>query len=239
VVAERTAVAVLDGQNGPAPMILERAAELAVEKAREAAVGLVRVFGTGSIRSAAPVAAAVAIGPMAGWVLGPNLCWSLALPSQGGLPLVVDSGLSAAGAGEGSGAHGAAGRRGPAPSKSAAAGPDGAASASSLLEGLRRATEVLVPEGGWLVAAVSIPALEAFATFDERLDSVAAGMTAAPGRLLPEAWEATRREVRRSGVAVEAAAWKSIAQWARRLAVALPDPLADGSDRPSRNAASP
>jgi LDH2 family malate/lactate/ureidoglycolate dehydrogenase len=239
VISERTSVAVLDGENGPAPLILERAAEVAVEKARESAVGLVRVVGSGSIRSAAPVAAGVAIGPMAGWVLGPNHCWSLALPTQGGLPLVVDSGLSTAEPGENSGAPGATGRRGSTPSRSSSTGPDGRASASPLLEGLRRATEVLVPEGGWLVASVSIPALEAFATFEERLAAVAAGMTAAPGRLLPEAWEASRREVRRAGIAVEATAWKSIAQWARRLAVDLPDPLADGTDRPARAGASP
>src|SRR5262249_30556664 len=103
----------------------------------------------------------------------------------------------------------------------------------------RRAIEVLVPEGGWLVAAVSIPALEAFSTFDERLASVAAGMTAAPGLLLPEAWEASRREGRRAGIAVEAAALQAIAHWPRRLSVDLPDPLADGSDRPARAGASP
>ena len=42
---ERTTLALFDGENGLPPLILERAAELAVEKAREAAVGLVRVVG--------------------------------------------------------------------------------------------------------------------------------------------------------------------------------------------------
>ena len=60
VVSERTTLALLDGENGLPPLILERAAELAVEKARESAVGLVRVVGVGPVRSAAPIAAGTA-----------------------------------------------------------------------------------------------------------------------------------------------------------------------------------
>lgn len=227
VVHELTAMALYDGENGPAPLVLERAAEVAVAKAREAAVGLVRVVGTGSLRSAGPVAAGIAIGPMAGWVIGPDRCWSMALPSQGGLPLVVDSGLSAAEAAENSGPGGAAGRRGASASKSSATGRDGPPSASSMLEGFWLGTEVLVPAGNWLVAAIAVPALESFASFDERLAAAAAGMSQAPGRLLPQAWEARRQGVRRTGVAIEAAAWKSLSQWARRLSIDLPEPLAD------------
>lgn len=227
IVAEQTALATLDGEKGPAPLVLERAAEVAVEKARESAVGLVRVVGTGAVRSAAPVTAGIATGPMAGWVLGPNRCWSMALPSQGGLPLVVDSGLAAAGSGGDAGPVAPAGRRGSHPTKSPATGRDEPPSASSLLEGFWLGTEVLVPDGGWLVAAVAVPALEAFATFDERLAALARGMSTAPGRLLPVAWEARRRQVRREGVAVEPAAWKALAHAARRLAVDVPGALAD------------
>jgi LDH2 family malate/lactate/ureidoglycolate dehydrogenase len=238
VVRERTALALFDGENGPAPLVLERAAEVAVEKARESAVGLVRVIGTGSVRSTAPVAAGIAIGPMAGWVLGPGRYWSMALPSQGGLPLVVDSGLSAAAAGDNAGSADAAGRRASAPPKSPSSGRDGPPSASMLFEGFWLGTEILVPEDGWLVAAVSIPALESFATFDERLAAVASGVSPAPGRLLPDAWEARRREVRQKGVVVEAATWKSLAHLARRLSVDVPDPLADSSNKLDRSGAS-
>lgn len=227
VVHELTAMALYDGENGPAPLVLERAAEVAVGKARESAVGLVRVVGAGPLRSAGPVAAGIAIGPMAGWVIGPDRCWSMALPSQGGLPLVVDSGLSAVEAGGHPGPGGGGGRRAAGASKSSATGHDGPPSASSMLEGFWLGTEVLVPAGNWLVAAVAIPALESFASFDERLAAAAAGMSPAPGRLLPGAWEARRQEVRRNGVVVEAAAWKSLAHWARRLSIDLPEPLAD------------
>ncbi len=79
------------------------------------------------------------------------------------------------------------------------------------------------------MAAIAIPAMEAFATFDERLASAASGMTPAAGRLLPGDWENRRREVRNRGLVVEPAAWTAVAQWARRLAVDLPEPLADGS----------
>jgi LDH2 family malate/lactate/ureidoglycolate dehydrogenase len=223
VVGERTALALFDGENGPTPLVLERAAAVAVEKARESAVGLVRVVGAEPVRSAAPVAAGIGVGPMAGWVLGPNRYWSMALPSHGGLPLVVDVGLSATDE-EG---DSVAGRRGSSPPKPASSGRDGPPSASSLLEGFWLGTEVLVPERGWLVAAISIPALESFSTFDERLATVARGMSPAPGRLLPEAWEARRREVRQKGLAIEPAAWKALAHWARRLSVDVPDPLAD------------
>jgi LDH2 family malate/lactate/ureidoglycolate dehydrogenase len=226
VVNERTALAILDGENGLAPLVLERAAELAVEKARESAVGVVRVVGAGAVVSAAPVAAGIAIGPTAGWVVGPNRCWSLALPSHGDLPLVVDSGLSAAEVDGRSDSPGTVGRRGSAAQTAVASGPDGAATGSSRLDGFWLGTEVLLPEGGWLVAALSIPALESFAAFDERLAAVARGTSPAPGRLLPEVWEARRRECRQKGVVIDGEAWKSVVHWARRLAVDIPDPLA-------------
>jgi hypothetical protein len=227
MVSERTALAVFDGENGPAPLVLERASEVAVEKSRESGVGLVRVIGAGPVRSAAPVAAGIAIGPTAGWVLGPERSWSMALPSQGGLPLVVDSGLSAAEASGNSAPAGMIGRRGSAAPKSAPSVRDEPPSASTLLGGFWLGTEVLVPEGNWLVAAVSIPALESFATFNERLSAVADGMLSAPGRLLPGVWETRRRGVRQTGLVVETAAWKSLTHWARRHSVDIPDPLDD------------
>jgi LDH2 family malate/lactate/ureidoglycolate dehydrogenase len=232
VVSERTTLALLDGENGPPPLILERAAELAVEKAREAAVGLVKVVGVGPIRSSAPIAAGIAIGPMAGWVLGPDRCWSMALPTSGGLPLVVDSGLptptaEASGGGK-PGTTEASGRRATEPPKTASSHREGPVPVSPLLEGFWLGTEVLVPEGGWLVAAVSINAMEPLSAFHDR---VAAGRErlAAAGRagLLPEEWEAHRRRAQQQGVMVDPAAWKSLVHRAHRLNIDVPRPIPD------------
>jgi len=239
VTSERTALALFDGENGPAPLILGRAAEVAVEKAREAAVGLVRISGVGRIPSAAPVAAGIAVGPMAGWVLGPNRCWSMALPSQGGPPLVVDSGLSEVEAGGKPAPAGGTGRRTPHPPKSTTAGRDGPIPASTLLEGFWLGTEILIPEGDWLVAAVSVPAMDSLAAWHQRSAAIGDRMPTAPGRLPPEAGEARRRRVRREGVGVEPAAWKSLAHWAHRLSVEVPDPIDDGSDPIDRPGVSP
>lgn len=216
VTSERAALALFDGENGPAPMVLERAAELAVEKAREAAVGLVRVVGTGPLASTAAVAAGIATGPMAGAVLGPDHCWSLALPTAGGLPMVLDSGLAAVEAGD-RGAARPSGRRG--------SGRDGPSAASAMFEGFWSGSEVLLPEGGWLLAAASVPALESLSSFDRRLAAVAGGLADAPGRLLPDIWEARRREARQKGVAIEPSAWKSLVDRAGRLAVDVPGPV--------------
>jgi LDH2 family malate/lactate/ureidoglycolate dehydrogenase len=199
-------------------LILERAAELAVETARETAVGLVRVDRVGPIGSTAAVAAGVALGPMASLVLGPNRMWSMGLPSEAGLPVVVDSGLASARS---------VGNRTPAdPPKPTTARRTGSVSAIDLLDGLRLSTEVLIPTGGWLVAAVSVAALEPLTAFHQRVTAAWSGLDESPGRLLPDAWDARRREARVRGIAIASPAWKSLNQWAQRLAVAVPGPLA-------------
>ena len=186
VVGQRSALAVFDGENGLPLLLLERAAELAVETARETAVGLVLVDRVGPIRSAAAVTAGIALGPMAGLVLGPNRLWSLGLPSEAGLPVVVDSGLAAA-----SGPAKPGGARTPADSpKSTASRRTGTVSAIDLLDGLGLGTEVLVPAGGWLVAAVSAAAVEPLAAFHQRVAAAWHGRDEAPGRLLPDDWDA-------------------------------------------------
>ncbi len=206
VTQERTALALLDGERGPAPLVLERAAAMAVEKARDAAVGMVRVVGAGPVESTAAVAAGIAIGPMAGAVLGPGRSWSLALPSEGGLPMILDTGLAALG-------------------KRQLVRP-------SPREGFWAASEVLVPEGGWLLIAVSVPALESLAAFDRRLAEVADRLGEAPGRLLPKTWEVRRREARSRGVTVGASAWTSLVEWARRFAIEVPAAI-DAGPAPS------
>jgi hypothetical protein len=230
VVSERTTLALLDGENGPAPLILERAAELAIEKAREAAVGLVRIVGVGSVPSAAPIAAGIAIGPMAGWVQGPDGCGSMALPTPAGLPLVIDSGLAAVKEGAGPtgkpGSAAASGRRA-SDSKAASSRRDGPVPASSLLPAFWLGAELLVPEGGWLVSAVSVTAMEPLSTFRDRVADARERLAdaAGPGGLLPEDWEVHRRRVQQQGVHVEPAAWKALVHRAHRLAIDVPGPI--------------
>jgi LDH2 family malate/lactate/ureidoglycolate dehydrogenase len=207
------------------PLIMERAAELAVETARETAVGLVRVDHLGPIESAAAVAAGIALGPMAGLVLGPNRLWSMGLPSEAGLPVVVDSGMAGAGK--------------PADSpKPSASRRSGAAAALDLLDGLWLGTEVLIPGGGWLVVAISVAAVESLAAFHQRVAAACDGLDEAPGRLLPDPWDARRRAALVRGIAIALPAWKSLSQWAQRLAVEIPGPLARQPE-PARSGHSP
>jgi len=199
VMGERSALAMFDGENGVPPLLLERAAELAVEKAREAAVGLVRVTHLGAVHSAAPVTAGIAVGPMVGFVLGPNRLWGMALPSEAGLPVVIDSGLAAVEVTRKPGAH--------RPHADSTEPPASRRDAAALLEGLGIGAEVLLPGDGWLVAAVAVPVLEPLATFHERVATAVTGMAEAPGRLLPDAWDAHRRAAGQHGVALAAPAW--------------------------------
>lgn len=198
VVLERSGTAVLDGQNGLPPLVLARAAEIASEKAREIGLGLVRVTGIGPAGSAAPVAAELAVGPFAAFLLGPGPSWSLALPSEDGLPAVFDAALAPAG--------------------SRAKGPP------PWLDGLGAWAGLLVPDGGWLIAAVAVPALEPLATFQERVSAGAIRDEDGAGRLAPKPWEDRRREARERGVPIALAVWKKWKRWADRFEVELPAP---------------
>lgn len=214
VTTERAALVILDGQKGLPPLLLERAGELAVEKARDTAVGLVRIANVGQIDSAAPVTAGIAIGPMAGFALGPKGVWSMALPSAQGLPLVFDSGLAAT---DGAGA--------PVTGASRATLSGGEApSLPAPLYGFAQISEVMVPPGSWLVAAISIQALEAMASFQGRVTAFSQGARDNPYGLWPALWDAHRREAHEQGLAVAATAWEQLEQWAKRLAVEVPSP---------------
>jgi LDH2 family malate/lactate/ureidoglycolate dehydrogenase len=209
VVGERSSMAIFDGENGLPPVLLERAAELAVEKARETAVGWVRVDRVGPLGSAAAVSASIALGPMAGLVLGPDRLWSMAMPSEAGLPFLTDSGLAAAG----NAAKAAATRRA------------GTVPALDRLEDFRLAAEVLVPTCGWLVAAIAVAALEPLAAVHERVGRAIADLDDGPGLLRPLAWEARRRDAHAHGVPIAAPAWKALGDWAQRLVIERPSPL--------------
>lgn len=189
---ERAGTAVLDGKNGPPPLVLARAAGLATEKARDVGVGLIRVVGVVPIGSAAAVAAEVALGPEAAVVLGPSSSWAIALPSPEGLPLIVDPALD--------------GARAAPPAVLAPLG-------------------LLVPEGGWLVAAAAIGALEPLATFHERLAAALPGFDRLPGALFPSRWESSRRAARERGIPIPAAPLSALRRRAREHGVTLPEPI--------------
>jgi LDH2 family malate/lactate/ureidoglycolate dehydrogenase len=218
---ERPASTIFDGQNGLPPLILERAAEVAVEKARETAVGLVRVDHLRPVPSAAAVAAGIALGPVAGLILGPSQLCSMALPSEAGLPVVIDSGLARAVD---------AGKLHPnRPSGRAAKRP--LARIRGPVTGFDRAeffgigSEVFRPPDSWIIAAVSVIAWEPLLAFQERLAAALPDEDEAPGWLIPRAWDARRRAAHEEGIAVPAPAWKSLNQWARRLDIEIPAPL--------------
>jgi LDH2 family malate/lactate/ureidoglycolate dehydrogenase len=200
VMTERNGTAVLDGQNGLPPLILERAAGLAVEKAREAGVGLVRVARLGPTGPAAVVAAEIAIGPMSATIVGPGPSWSLAMPSDRGLPAVYDSALLGAGV------------------------------RLPYVDGPGPWAAVLTPEDGWLIAAVAVAAWEPLPAFHARVKAALEDQERKtgplPGQLLPLAWEAHRRDIREHGVPIPDAVRTALRPWAERLGVAplAPEP---------------
>ncbi len=203
VTAERTSLVVLDGQNGIPPLILARAGELAVEKARDSGVGIVRVSHLGPTGPAAVVAAEMAVGPVAAVILGPGPSWTCAFPSAEGLPAVFDSALGP--------------RPGGTTTRSRwAAPPDPGPMMAPWIA-------AMAPEGGWLIAAIAVAALESLATFHERVGATLDAVREWPGGLLPGPWEARRRIAREAGVPLAAEAMTPLTRWGDRLGV---EPLA-------------
>ncbi len=219
IIAERPSLATLDGRNGIAPLVLERAAEVAIEKARDTAVGLVRVTHLRRLGSAAPVVAAMSVRPVAALVLGPGGVWSAAVPSLAGLPIVLDSGLAVIEQDRtDTGTSARSGRRGVAPK------PVRTRLLPPPLDGVASWSEFLVPEESWLVAAVVIAELEPMSEFHDRVGRWIQGLADGPGRLLPATWAARHKEAHERGVPIAPPAWKELKQWARRFAVAVPSP---------------
>lgn len=222
VTSEQLGTAVLDGNNGLAGLILARAGELAIEKARDAAIGLVRVVNLKTDGPATGVAAEMAFGPYVAAILGPGPAWSLALPSGEGLPAVFDSRLEF--------------EEVAATSKRSSARP--AKTTPTPLPLWTPWATALVPEGGWLVAALSVPAIESLSSLHERVSSTMRATDEAPGRLLPAVWESRRRGARERGLSVTTAKLSRLHDWANRLGVPFPSPAAQvpPSDRSPRGA---
>jgi LDH2 family malate/lactate/ureidoglycolate dehydrogenase len=80
----------------------------------------------------------------------------------------------------------------------------------------------LIPEGDWLVVAVSVPAFEPLSSFHERLAEMARPLDESDGRLLPGPWDARRREAQAHGVPIKPPVWEALTAWARRFEVPLP-----------------
>ncbi len=194
---EHAGTAVLDGQKGMPPLILTRAGEIAAEKAREVGVGLVRLVNLGHAGPAAGVAAEMAVGPMIAGVLGPSPSWSLALPSENGLPAVFDSALAEPREGK-------------------------AAKRPAWADVMAPWASALVSGEEWLVLAVAVTALESLAAFQERVTAATAGAGEGSGRLLPGTWEATRREARARGVRIDPDAWAELSRRAEKLGMSAP-----------------
>lgn len=219
ITAERPSMATIDGHNGIAPLVLERAAELAIEKARDTAVGLVRIRHLGGLGSTAAVVAAMAVRPVAGLVLGPGRLWSAAVPSPVGLPIVFDSGLagierrrSAAAAGSPAGRHGR-------PVKRAAPGLS-----SPPVDGAGNWSNLLLSGDSWLVAAMTLAELEPLSEFHDRVGQWIQGVAESPGQLRPAMWTDRHNEVHERGVGLAASVWKELKRWADRFAVVVPTP---------------
>lgn len=82
---------------------------------------------------------------------------------------------------------------------------------------------LLVPEGGWLVVALAVAALEPLVVFHDRIDAVLRGEAEPPGWLLPAPWAARRQSVREQGVPFSNEALDGLRRGAHRLGVAFPD----------------
>lgn len=213
--AERPSMATIDGHNGIAPLVVARAAEVAIEKARDTGVGLVRITQLGALGSAAEIVAAMAVRPVAGLVLGPGRLWSAALPSAAGLPILFDSGLADLETGR-IAPVARTGRQG----KSAK--PSASPLSSPAVDGGGDWRSVLVPGDSWLVAAVALADFEPLSEFHERVGQWIQGVAGGAGPLVPATWADPHAEAHERGVVVSGPVWKELKHWADRFAVTVP-----------------
>jgi LDH2 family malate/lactate/ureidoglycolate dehydrogenase len=191
---EHAGTAVFDSQNGLAPLALETAAGIASEKARDVGVGIVRVQNLGYSGPSAPIAANLAIGPIAAMIAGPGPSLSVALPMPERLPVVYDSTI-------GNGVD---------------------PSSEGFLRPWSSWISAFSGGEGWLILALAVSAMEPLTSFHERVASSFDGGYEAAGLLSPRSWEARRRDAREHGVSIEPDAIQSLRAWATRLGVSWP-----------------
>jgi LDH2 family malate/lactate/ureidoglycolate dehydrogenase len=197
ILSEHASTAVLDGARGLPPLVLARAGTLASEKAREVGVGLVRVVNLAATGPATAIAADMALGPQAAWVMGPGPRCTLALPAPEGMPAVFDSSLG-----------------------------DGKTSAESL-KGLAVPWRVFAADDGWVVVALAIAAIEALATFHERVSAALGTAEAAAAVRTRQQWDLARAEARERGLPLADRAVAELRRWAVQLGAAPPTPIPD------------
>lgn len=202
--SEHPGTVVLDAARGLPPLVVTRAAALAVEKARDTGIALVRIKGLGTSGPFTPVAAEMAIGPEIGAIFGPNADLTVAVPSSEGLPLVLDTALTAAG--------------------TSTIRMDGPARGAFGLLSAELPWALFAPGEGVHVAALAVKAFEPLATFHDRVGSALRDQTDSNGLILPAAWDARRREAREHGVTVDPPAWARLESIAAKLDVPLPEP---------------
>ena len=207
--SERPAVALLDGQNGLAPLVLARAASVAVEKAREVGLGAVRVVNLARRGPVGAILAEVATGPMIGWSEGPGPSWGVAVPVRGTSPAVWDSDLIPAEAGS---------RPHPLPAL------------------LPPWALPFAEDGGWLISAQAVEGVEPLASFHARVESRLGASTTLAGEVRPRVWQAARDELSEGGLILDDAASGPLRAWADRLGIGWPSLRA--SDPRTQRAAS-
>jgi LDH2 family malate/lactate/ureidoglycolate dehydrogenase len=190
--SERAAAVVLHAESAAPVLVLTRAGEIAAEKAREAGVGLVRVAGLkGTGMPMAPIVAEIAVGPYLGLALGPGPAWSVAVPTMGGLPAVIDTALGDA--------------KGAKRSKGQAA-----------LRDLLPAAGWMSGDESVVVGAIHVGLLENGERFPALLDS----WSDSPGVWLPEAYSRMREAANRAGVTLEGKMWERLKELAEAYGVA-------------------
>jgi LDH2 family malate/lactate/ureidoglycolate dehydrogenase len=194
---------VLDARKSVPAVLLAHAARLATEKAREAGVSLIRIKGLSetSELSGAPEVAEIASGPYFAFSLGPGRRWTIALPTFGDLPVLLDQTMMLS-------------------TSETGGAPDSLARGAVL--SLIASESLLVPQDSMLMGALAVRALESPSTFAERVRTALASHAPVPGLLLPDHWEEQRRLAREAGVVITADAWAELLRWADKLGVTAP-----------------
>ncbi len=197
-ILEHAGTAVFDAQQGLAPLALEAAAGIASEKARDVGIGIVRVRNIGPTGPAAPLAASLAIGPFVAMIAGPSPSLALAMPTPDGLPAIYDSDL-----GQGNGG-------------------DSPSPPEEWLGAFSPWISTVAGGDGWLILALSVPAMESLSTFHERAAKATRSSIDGRGPLWPETLASRRQEAREHGVPLDPAATATLKEWAGRSNVPWP-----------------
>jgi LDH2 family malate/lactate/ureidoglycolate dehydrogenase len=196
-VLEHAGTAVFDAQQGLPPLALEAAAGIASEKARDVGIGIVRIKNIGPTGPAAPLAAGLAVGPFVTIIAGPSPSLAVALPTPEGLPAIFDSEL-------------------------ATEAGHSLAPTEGWLGAFAPWISTVAGGGGWMILALSIPAMESLSAFHERTASTPRPPLELRRALWPEKLAIRRQEAREHGVPLSQTATVELKEWAARANVPWP-----------------